>query len=203
MTATTVQTASIAQAIQERRSIRKLTNSPALSQQRVKELVKLALHSPTAFNMQSGRLLVLMNEGHQEFWDLVKETLRQIVPAENFPATEERLNGFRAGLGTVLFFEDQNTIKNYQEQFSSYAQAFPAYSQQGSGMLQYAMWLVLSSEGLGVSLQHYNPLIDEQVKSKWGIPEGWSLVAQMPFGWPAEQAGQRSFLPFEDVVKWG
>lgn len=59
----------------------------------------------------------------------------------------------------------------------------------------------LEADGIGASLQHYNPIIDEEVKRAWGIPQEWSLIAQMPFGEPDEQPGERSFLPFEDVVQ--
>lgn len=31
------------------------------------------------------------------------------------------------------------------------------------GMAEYATWLALTEAGLGASLQHYNPLIDEAV----------------------------------------
>lgn len=61
--------------------------------------------------MQSGRMVVLMDGEHEKFWDIVKETLRARVPAENFEATVERLKGFHAGVGTVLFFEDQATVE--------------------------------------------------------------------------------------------
>ncbi|MFU2106468.1 hypothetical protein ACM6L3_06155 [Paenibacillus larvae] len=37
--------------------------------------------------------------------------------------------------------------------------------------LQYAVWLALSTEGRGVSIQHYNPLIDDKVREKGEIPK--------------------------------
>ena len=61
--------------------------------------------------MQSGRMVVLMDGEHEKFWDIVKETLRARVPAENFEATVERLKGFHTGVGTVLFFENQATVE--------------------------------------------------------------------------------------------
>ena len=39
---------------------------------------------------------------------------------------------------------------------------------------------------IGASLQHYNPLIDNEVREHWGLPGQWQLIAQMPFGIPAE-----------------
>jgi uncharacterized protein len=93
-------------------------------------------------------------------------------------------------------------VKKYQEQVPLYAEHFPSRSQQGSGYLQYAVWLALSAEGLGISIQHYNPLIDDKVREKWGIPRDWTHIGQMPFGWPDEEPAERAFLPFDEVVKF-
>ncbi|WP_407672919.1 nitroreductase family protein [Paenibacillus profundus] len=202
MMANQMESRTLVEAIQGRRSIRAVTNSPKVEKERIDEIVTLALHAPSAFNMQSGRLVVLMDESHEQLWALVKETLQAIVPADSFSATEARLQGFKDGLGTVLFFEDQATVDTMKEKAPLYKEHFNNWSQQGSGMLQYAVWLALSAEGFGVSLQHYNPLIDNQVKEKWSIPQQWTLIGQMPFGWPAEQPGERSFLPHDEVVKF-
>lgn len=53
-------------------------------------------------------------------------------------------------------------------------------------MHQYYVWTALETQGLGVNLQHYNPLIDE-VKKTFDIPEHWILKAQMVFGTPAKE----------------
>jgi predicted oxidoreductase (fatty acid repression mutant protein) len=68
-------------------------------------------------------------------------------------------------------------------------------------MLQLVIWTALENEGLGASLQHYNPIIDEEVKKEWSIPENWKLIAQMPFGKPTAPAGEKQFNPVEDRVK--
>lgn len=44
------------------------------------------------------------------------------------------------------------------------------------------VWVGLSSMGLGASLQHFNPVIDETIYDTWKIDRSWKLVAQMPFG---------------------
>ncbi|MGO3540676.1 MAG: nitroreductase family protein [Latilactobacillus curvatus] len=62
------------------------------------------------------------------------------------------------------------------------AENFPTWSEQASGMAQYATWLALAEKNVGASLQHYNPVIDEAVTAKWNIPSNWKLRAQMPFG---------------------
>ncbi|CAG9612468.1 hypothetical protein BACCIP111899_01645 [Bacillus rhizoplanae] len=197
-----VTTTNLKDAIMNRRSIRKVKKNENITRERISEVLKTALYAPSSFNMQGGRVVVLMDAEHEKFWDIVKETLRARVPAENFDATVERLKGFREGVGTVLFFENQETVKTMQENAPSYKDQFPYWSHQGNAMLQYATWMALSAEGIGASLQHYNPIVDEEVKQTWDIPAEWSLVAQMPFGEPNEQPGERTFLPYEDVVKF-
>ena len=52
--------------------------------------------------------------------------------------------------------------------------------------------------GLGASLQHYNPLIDDEVRRTWNLPGDWMLIAQMPFGTPTGEPGEKEF---EDLSK--
>lgn len=75
----------------------------------IKEAVKQA---PSAFNSQSSRILILLGEQHIRFWELTREQLRKIVPAENFSGTSDKIYGFAAAAGSVLFFEDQDVIKS-------------------------------------------------------------------------------------------
>ncbi|MDF2924017.1 MAG: nitroreductase [Paenibacillaceae bacterium] len=68
-------------------------------------------------------------------------------------------------------------------------------------MLQFAVWTALALEGLGASLQHYNPLIDAEVSKVWNIPASWKLTAQMPFGAVAAPPAEKQFQPLEDRLK--
>lgn len=111
------------------------------------------------------------------------------------------MNSFRSGYGTLLFYEDQSVIENMQNQFALYKENFPIWSQQSSGMLQFVVWTALEDAGLGASLQHYNPLIDAEVAQTWGLPATWKMIAQMPFGKPTAQPGEKSFQPLEERVK--
>jgi hypothetical protein len=189
-------------AVEDRRTYYGIGKEKVVSEERVVEVVENSVKfAPTAFNSQSSRVIVLMNHHHDKLWDMTKEALRKIVPPENFSQTEERINGFKSGYGTVLFFEDQNVVKSLQEQFPLYKDNFPVWSQQASGMLQYIVWTSLEVEGLGVSLQHYNPLIDEDVKKEWDVPENWKLIAQMPFGNVVSKPDEKSFLPLNERVR--
>lgn len=195
-----METNNIKETIVGRRSIRQLKKNETITKEKVENILKVTRNAPSAFNMQSSRLVVLMDTEHEKFWNIVKETLRPLVPTENFSATEERLQGFRNGNGTILFFENQETIETMQENAPSYAEHFPNWSHQGNAILQYAIWLAFKSEDIAASLQHYNPIVDEAVQKEWNIPSNWKLIAQMPFGEANETPAEKTFLPFEEIV---
>jgi predicted oxidoreductase (fatty acid repression mutant protein) len=64
-----------------------------------------------------------------------------------------------------------------------------------------SVWVALESEGLGANLQHYSPLIDEQIAKTWNIPASWKLDAQLVFGTPTSEPGEKTFAPIEDRFK--
>lgn len=190
-------------ALKDRRSYYGISKESVVSDERIQEVINEAVkHTPSAFNSQSARVVVLLGEQHDKLWNITKETLRKIVPAENFGSTEEKMNAFGSGYGTVLFFEDQSVIDNLQKQFELYKDNFPIWSQHSSGMLQFVVWTALEIEGFGATLQHYNPLIDEEVKQAWNVPSEWKLIAQMPFGKPTFEPGEKEFQPLDQRVKF-
>lgn len=63
------------------------------------------------------------------------------------------------------------------------------------------VWIALQSEGFGANLQHYSPLIDEQIAKTWNIPASWKLDAQLVFGTPNSGPGEKAFAPIEDRYK--
>lgn len=66
-----------------------------------------------------------------------------------------------------------------------------------SGMHQLVVWFAFNGEGLGASLQHYNPLIDDHVKAEWNISDSWKLIVQIPFGNPIASPREKTFQPVE------
>lgn len=166
-----------------------------ISQDQVTALIQEAIRqAPSSFNSQSSRALILHGAQSEKFWEIVKDELRKIVPADAFPTTEKKIDGFAAGAGTVLFYEDQAPVRNLQEQFPLYADNFPVWSEHSTGIAQYAVWMALAEAGIGASLQHYNPLPDARVAQEWNIPESWVLRAQMPFGSHAGEIGDKTFM---------
>lgn len=185
-----------------RRSFYAIGKDPVLPDEQIQEIIAHAVKNvPSAFNSQSARVLVLLGKEHDRLWTTTKEILKEIVPPERFASTEEKLGTFQNGYGTVMYFEDQDTVSGLQKSYPTYKDNFPLWSLQSSGMLQYAVWMLLEEAGFGASLQHYNPLIDERVKSAWHIPGQWKLWAEMPFGKPLARPDDKTFLPLDGRIK--
>lgn len=190
-------------AISARRSQYALTDAAALSDSEIVDLIRsVAGEVPSAFNAQPQRAVVLFGEDHHRLWAIVHDALRAVVKDDTaFAATEQKVAGFDAAHGTILYFDDTTVTKNLQERFPSYAANFPVWAQQANGMLQFAVWSALAEAGIGANVQHYNPLIDDAVRDAFGIPADWKLIAQMPFGEVTAPAGEREHMPLDEQVQ--
>lgn len=189
-------------AVADRRTVYNLSKEAVVSDDKIKEIIDNAVkYTPSAFNSQSARVVLLLEKQHDKLWDIAKDALRKIVPSDQFNSTEEKINSFKNGYGTILFFEDMSVIESLQSQFPLYKDNFPIWSQQASGMHQFVVWTGLEIEGFGVSLQHYNEVIEADVKKEWNIPSNWKMIAQMPFGKPTKEPDEKQFNPLEDRIK--
>ncbi len=156
------------------------------------------------------------------------EVYKVQLPADKFAQAKGRMEGFRGGYGTILFYEDTTQMREFQEKFKTYEDKFPACelvlfptptssywlmgvllmrhwcsgSEQTNGMHQYVLWCALEAEGMGVNLQHYNPLIDTKIETDFHVPPTWSLKSQMVFGKPTGQPGEKQFMPVEERMKF-
>ncbi|HBK5312017.1 TPA: nitroreductase family protein [Enterococcus faecium] len=181
--------------LKNRRSIYHLGRNVSLSNEELTTLIKEAIkESPTAFNAQSTRAVILFGDAHEKLWEITEEALRPLTPAEAFPNTQNKLAGFKNGYGTVLFFKDTDVVKGLQEQFELYADNFPDWSEQSNGIATANTWVALVDKGLGANLQHYNPVIDEAVAKEWNIPSNWKLRSQLIFGSPETPAGEKEYM---------
>lgn len=190
------------QALNARRTIYALGNDLPVEPQAIVNIAeRVLLHTPSAFNSQSSRLVVLFGEQHNQLWDIAEDKLRIEVGDGDFTNSKKKIDSFRAGAGTVLFYEDKEVVKSMQDKFALYADRFPIWAQQTSAMHQYVMWTELSTLKVGASLQHYNPLIDDDVAAKFDIPDSWELVAQMPFGNILEPADKKTYQPLNKRMK--
>lgn len=169
--------------IKNRRSIYDLNDQLPVSEKVVVNTIKhVTVESPTAFNMQSSHLVILMNDDHKKLWEIVTNTLKKQVEESKFASTQAKMDMFSKAKGTILFFDDRHVIDQLKKDFPLYQNQFDMFADHSMGLLQGNIWNSLAELKIGASLQHYNPLIDDEVKRQWEIPEYYRLTAQMVFG---------------------
>ncbi|HZK01817.1 MAG TPA: nitroreductase family protein [Anaerovoracaceae bacterium] len=188
--------------VAERRSHYSIGNEAVTSDERIIEILEHAsLHSPSAYNSQSSRVVLLLGEHHNKLWTILMDVMKAKLSKERFPRTEKKINGFMAGYGTVLFYEDLDVVQDLVDKFPTYEANFKEWSVQGVAILEYIVWTALEAEGHGASLQHYNELIEDDVASEWNLPSSWRLNAQMPFGNILESPAKKTFQPLDGRLK--
>ena len=171
------------ESLRKRRSIYAIDKSIGIKDQELVDFIReITLNTPSAYNSESQRVVVLLKDKHDLLWEMIKEEIKKIVKPEDYKKSEEKLNSFKTGYGTVLFFDDLNTTNALIEKFPLYKANFSKWAIEQNGMLQSNIWVGLESLGIGASLQHYNELIEERVKKEFNLDKNWSLNAQMPFG---------------------
>ena len=192
------------QALKNRRSIYNLGTNVNLSNEEITSIISDCLkYSPSAFNYPTTNVIIAFGEKHQQIWQITTDILKGKLAKkeETFAVAQNKINKFKAGVGTILFFEDTEIINELKETYAMYAENFSTWSNQANGMLQNNIWTALSQANIGVNLQHYNPLIDEEVRRTWELPEDWMLIAEMPFGVPTGEPGDKDFGDVDKRMK--
>ncbi len=187
-------------AVRARRSQYALKNTIKVSEAEVLEVITESIrHTPSAYNTQTTRAVVLLGEKHKQLWNIAKEVLLALIGPERFVKTEAKIDkSFLSGYGTVLFFIDEEEVAKYVKDIS---ENFTGWALESAGMAQINAWNGISSLGLGANLQHYNPIIDDRVRAAFDIPPSWKLIGQMPFGDILEQPGEKEFKDINEVVR--
>ncbi len=169
--------------IENRRSISQLKKSEHIDQDELIWHIKQAIkHSPSAFNAQSVSAVVLLNEKHTMLWDAVLDRILPFVVADKQQASIDKIAGFKNGDGTIIFLEDTSIGDELRTKFPLYQDNVTLWADQGQGVAQYGVWLMLTEMGLSASLQHYNPLIDDYIYEHLNVDKKYKITAQMPFG---------------------
>ncbi|MEB7435594.1 nitroreductase family protein [Staphylococcus pasteuri] len=186
-------------AMDQRRTIYNLESTISIDDSELEELIAHAVkHVPSAFNSQSTRIVLLLNDKNEKFWENTKEILKETMgPDRDFEPTRQKIDNFKHSYGTILYYEDKDVITGLQEKMPNFYDNFEIWSNQTNAMHQYAIWTALATKGIGASLQHYNPIVDEATANEFNIPKTWKLVAQMPFGNVREEAGEKDIKPVE------
>ena len=96
-------TSTLLQGFRARRSIHDLANKSPISNERIQELLtEVIKNTPSAFNSQSTRVVLLLGDDHRKLWDIASEVAAATVPAElNAKLYAPRTAKFHASYGTV------------------------------------------------------------------------------------------------------
>lgn len=182
--------------LQKRRTYYNLNKTLLVSKSEVKRVVEeITELVPDAFNMKSARVIVVTDNKQDELWDKIYDTFEGKVP-------RDKIDGFKAAAGTILYFYDTEVVETLQKQFPLYADNFPVWANQANGMLQINIWTGLRELGIGANLQHYNPVIDSLVQEMFTVPKSWKLLAQMPFGGIVSEPEPKVKENIEERVKF-
>lgn len=166
---------------------------------RIKEAMSL---SPTAFMMQDIHAVVLTGDDHKKLWDqIVHDTLQKIVPPEPFKRTEIKLQTFSKAYGTILLLRDLDAVEQMKKDYATYAAEMDAWSWQDLGIAMVNIWNSLAEINVGANIQHYNPLIDDEVKATWEISDNYQLVGQMVYGGIVSRPGDKERKGGDELVK--
>ena len=170
-------------ALAKRRSVYALGNDLDLPDEAIADMIGECVKlTPSAFNAQNQRVVVMFGKHHERLWDIVFEEVKKVAPEEQLASSKEKIDGFKAARGSVLFFDEQTITHDLMERFPLYKENFKRWSIEQLAMLQNNVWARLAENDIGASLQHYGTLIETRIKEEYQVPDTWKLYAQMPFG---------------------
>lgn len=88
--------------IQSRRTCYSLEAKSPVSDARIVEIAREVIkHTPSSFNCQSTRLVVLLQDEHVKFWEIAKQCFKATLPKETYVDYEKKLCQRQGGYGTV------------------------------------------------------------------------------------------------------
>lgn len=116
-----------ADAIHARRTNYALTSTSPIPNSRITDLITSTLKDvPSAFNSQTTRIVAILGkEEHSKLWTTILEVYKAMLAPEKFEHFKGRAEGFRGAYGTLLFYEDGERMREFQERFKSYEDKFP------------------------------------------------------------------------------
>lgn len=182
-----------------RRSIRRLLDGPYSDeiQQRIEEAIRL---TPSAYNLPAFHVIVV-RERRAEFWAEIEAAYRERLDGDRLERYLQRLDAFRSGVGAIAIYEDRTVQPRLRDDWNLSDDHARSFVHQALGMVQLAIWLALTSEGLVTSLQHWDWLVQDRLERFFDLPAGrFHLTAVMPFGYAGEAPRQNEPIYLERVV---
>lgn len=194
-------------AAEHRISCYALSKESTISDERIHAIINFVIkHTPSSFNVQSARAIILLKDEHEALWELAAEIAKKSLPEDKSPGIAKMAQGFTNAYGSVLFLESQEDLDGLAAKNPLFGNLVPEWGDVSNGMHQYLAWTAFELEGLGCNLQHFNfmPEFSEAVSEKWKIPATWKLKSQLVFGKPVGELvrkKEKTFKPLEDRVK--
>lgn len=104
-------TESLLTASETRISAYDLTKASPIPDSRIHEIVQHAIkHTPSSFNVQSARAVILLKDEHDKLWSLADQTAKSIHPEAHTKMLSGMIKGFSGAYGTILWFEDSESL---------------------------------------------------------------------------------------------
>ncbi len=170
----------------ERRSIRRLRPGPFTPEMRERLLAAVRL-TPAAYNLPPWRVL-LIHERREAFWAEVERGFRETLEGDQLDRYLDRMRGFAPAVAVALVFADNGVERELREERGAPADVARSFVQQAMGMVQLALWLAVTAEGMATSLQHWDHLVGPRLARFAGLNDSeCSLVATMPIGYADEE----------------
>ena len=92
--------------IKKRRTHYSLEHKSPISDARILEIAHDVIkHTPSSFNCQSTRFVILLRDEHVKFWEIAKQCFKVTLSEAEYKDYEKKLNGRQAGYGTVCLPE--------------------------------------------------------------------------------------------------
>ena len=80
-------------AIKNRRSHYSIGKEKIITNDKIIEIITEAIkHSPSSFNSQSARVVVLFDKNHEKLWEITKDEIKKITPEEIFEQSKQKID---------------------------------------------------------------------------------------------------------------
>lgn len=187
--------------VKNRRSQYAIGNNTDLTNEEIVErITEIVKDVPSASNSQTTRVAFVFGDKNVELWDHIFDVQKDVLQGDVWEMMSGVMQGAKGGVGTILFFEDLEAVKEMPTSPSR----LEVYKQNNNANVQYAVWLALTEMGLGGSLQHmnvgYEQGFDKSVKELLNLPEHWEMQAQMPFGSIEGENGEKEYIADSERV---
>lgn len=88
--------------IETRRTCYSIERKSPISDARILNIARHVIkHTPSSFNCQSTRFVILLRDDHVKFWEIAKECFKATMSGDEYNGYEKKLIERQAGYGTV------------------------------------------------------------------------------------------------------